>query len=268
MNTKQWLKSEKRKAKYLKTILKKELVHYKKNELVVFQVLQKEMEKIEFRLDGIKSILSKQIKIATKIKKKPSIGVFNNSSNDQKVEKGFFGLKKQNDDNSNKSEKAIELIQALEKNSITIMQNQKLITESKKSLVDLFKKKNYRLIFIPEQVADWKTIVNGLKGERSELDAIINSFNMLLGEAIFKSASSSYAKNVMTASEKIEKYINHMDRFEAFVTNLEKIAGKECKGLVYLIEENQKKKYEIRYHKDKEIYEFMLKDIEKIINSI
>ena len=44
-------------------------------------------------------------------------------------------------------------------------------------------------------------------------------------------------------SLKIEGFSEQMNEFENYVNNLESVAGKECKGLVYVIKNDMKKKY-------------------------
>ena len=59
-----------------------------------------------------------------------------------------------------------------------------------------------------------------------------------------------------------------MDKFEAYVNNLESIAGKQAKGLVYLIKEGEEEKYEKKYKKDLENYQNILKEIPEMIESV
>ena len=91
---------------------------------------------------------------------------------------------------------------------------------------------------------------------------------MILSEALFKSANSNYANNIINLSKRIERYNDEMDRFESYVNNLESIAGKQAKGLVYLIKEDQEKKYEKKYKKDLNNYKSILKELPKLIESI
>ena len=70
--------------------MKNELTYYRKNDFRVYQNLDKEMESINKCLNKIKSSLSKQVKLAIKIKKRPNLAVFNNGQN-QKKKGGLFG---------------------------------------------------------------------------------------------------------------------------------------------------------------------------------
>ena len=267
MNTKQWLKIEKSNYKYLEKLMKNELSYYRKNDFRVYQNLNKEMESIDKCLNKVKSSLSKQMKLAKKIKKRPSLGVFDNGHN-QKKKKGLFGKKNKNVSTLNKSEKAVKVIQSLEKNSTLILANQSNYSLSLDRLVTIFKKNKYRLVFIRGQVRQWNRQLKDLIHDRERLIPTLDNFNLILSEALFKSAESNYANNVINLSKRIERYNEEMDRFESYVNNLERIAGKQVKGLVYLIKEGEEKKYEKKYRKDLTNYQNILKEIPKLIESV
>ena len=267
MNTKQWLKIEKSNYKYLEKLMKNELIYYRKNDFRVYQNLNKEMESIDKCLNKVKSILSKQVKLARKIKKRPSLGVFDNGHN-QKKKKGLFGKKNKSVSSFNKSEKAVKVIQSLEKNSTLILENQSSYSLSLDRLITIFKKNKYRLVFIRGQVRQWNRQLKDLIHDRERLIPTLDNFNLILSEALFKSAESNYANNVINLSKRIERYNDEMDRFESYVNNLENIAGKQVKGLVYLIKEGEEKKYEKKYRKDLTNYQNILKEIPKMIESV
>ena len=266
MSTKQWLKIEKSNYKYLDKLMKNELTYYRKNDFRVYQNLDKEMESINKCLNKIKSSLSKQVKLAIKIKKRPKLGVFDNGQNQKK--KGLFGKKNKGISTINKTEKAVKLIQSLEKNSIVILENQSNYSLSLDRLITIFKKKKYRLVFIRGQVEQWSRQLKDLMHDRERLIPTLDNFNLILSEALFKSAESNYANNIINLSKRIERYNDQMDRFESYVNNLESIAGKQVKGLVYLIKEGEEKKYEKKYRKDLANYQNILKEIPKLIESV
>ena len=266
MNTKDWLKAEMSNYKYLKKAMKKELAYYRKKDLRVYQEIDKEIDLIANYLDKVKLGVSKQVKLAKRIKKRPSLGVFDKKSS-QKKKKGLFS-KKNDNSTLNKSEKAIKIIKSLEKNSIQILANQSNYITSIDRLVSIFRKKKHRLVFIREQVRDWGQEVKGLAYERQKLVPTLANFNLILSEALFKSAKSEYANNIVNLSRRLERFNNQMDKFEAYVNNLESIAGKQAKGLVYLIKEGEEKNYEKKYKKDLEDYQSILKEIPKMIESV
>ena len=246
--------------------MKNELTYYRKNDFRVYQNLVKEMESINKCLNKIKSNLSKQVKLAIKIKKRPKLGVFDNGQNQKK--KGLFGKKNKGISTINKSEKAVKLIQSLEKNSAVILENQSNYSLSLDRLITIFKKKKYRLVFIRGQVEQWSRQLKDLMHDRERLIPTLDNFNLILSEALFKSAESNYANNIINLSKRIERYNDQMDRFESYVNNLERIAGKQVKGLVYLIKEGEEKKYEKKYKKDLANYQNILKEIPKLIESV
>jgi len=267
MNTKQWLKTEKSNYKYLNKVMKNELQYYKKIDSKVFKGLSIEMELINKSLDNVKFNLNKQIKLASKIKKRPSMGIFN-AENKQQKKVSFFARRKNKKSTGNKSEKALKIINSLKINSNIILDNQSAYNKSLEMLSTLFKKKKQRLIFIRKQVKEWNQQLKDLIYDREQLIPTINSFNLMLSEALFKSAESSYAKNIIDLSRRIERYNDEMDRFESYVRDLESIAGKQVKGLVYIIKDSEEKNYEKKYKKDLINYQNILKEIPKLINSV
>jgi hypothetical protein len=266
MNTKDWLKAEMSNYKYLKKTMKKELAYYRKKDFRVYQEIDKEIDLIANYLDKVKLGVSKQVKLATRIKKRPSLDVFDKNSF-QKKKKGLFS-KKNDNSTQNKSEKAIKIIKSLEKNSIQILANQSNYITSIDRLISIFRKKKHRLVFIRDQVREWSQEVKGLAYERQKLVPTLANFNLILSEALFKSAKSEYANNIVNLSRRFEQFNNQMDKFEAYVNNLESIAGKQAKGLVYLIKEGEEKNYEKKYKKDLENYQSILKEIPKMIESV
>ena len=266
MNAKDWLKAEMSNYKYLKKTMRKELAYYRKKDFKVYQEMDKEIDLIANYLDKVKLGISKQVKLAIRIKKRPSLGVFDKNSS-QKKKKGLFS-KKNDNSTQNKSEKAIKIIKSLEKNSIQILANQSNYNTSIERLISIFRKKKHRLVFIRDQVREWGQEVKGLAYERQKLVPILANFNLILSEALFKSAESEYANNIVNLSGRLERYNNEMDKFEAYVNNLESIAGKQVKGLVYLVKEGEEKNYEKKYKKDLENYHNILKEIPKMIESV
>jgi len=267
MNTKQWLKTEKSNYKYLNKVMRSELSFYRKNDFRVFQDLNREMELINKCLEKVKSSLSKQMKLATKIKKRPSLGIFDGKQSQQN-KNSLFSKKKNNLSIVNKSDKAIKVIKSLEKNSISILQSQSDYNSSIESLTVALKKKRSRLVFIRKQVIQWNQQLKELIHVREKLVPTIDNFNLILSEALFKSAESSYAKNIIDLSKLIEKYNDEMDSFESYVNNIESIAGKQVKGLVYIIKDTEEKNYEKKYKKGLTNYQNILKEIPKLINSV
>ena len=135
-------------------------------------------------------------------------------------------------------------------------------------MIKIFKKEGYSLIFIREEVEEFAQELKGLIYERSKLDSHLDRLNLKISESLLASEESSYSKTILNLSQKIEGYSEQMNEFENYVNNLVSIAGKECKGLVYVIKNDMKKKYQNKYYSDFLNYQFILKEIPKIVSSI
>ena len=162
--------------------MKKELAYYRKKDFRVYKEIDKEIDLIANYLDKVKLGVSKQAKLATRIKKRPSLGVFDKNGSQTK-KKGLFS-KKNDNSTLNKSEKAIKIIKSLEKNSIQILENQSNYAISIDRLVSIFRKKKYRLVFIRKQVRVWEQEVKDLAHERNKLVPTLANFNLILSEAL------------------------------------------------------------------------------------
>ena len=268
MNTKQWLRKEKSNYKYLQKVLAKELKYYRTRNTNIFQIIQSEMIKIEDVFKLINNSLSKQVRYASIIKKKRGIDIFDEGSGLTNTSNGFFNFKKNKVDLSSKSKKEVKIIEGLISNSSIIIENQKIYNSSINNLTSIFKKQGYHLIIIPYQVKEYNTVIKQLISERKELKPQSEKFDILLSEALFKSAKSNYLDRIIQTSEKVIDYNKKMDRFELFVLGLEKTAGKECKGLVYLIKDGKEKKYQEKYRVGLEEYRLILREVPLLMNSI
>ena len=268
MNTKQWLRKEKSNYKYLQKVLAKELKYYRTRNTNIFQNIQLEMNSIEDVFKLINKSLSKQVRYASIIKKKRGMDIFDENSGLTKTSNGFFNFKKNKVDLSSKSKKEVKIIEGLITNSSIIIENQKIYNSSINNLTSIFKKQGYHLIIIPYQVKEYNTVIKQLISERKELKPQSEKFDILLSEALFKSAKSNYLDRVIQTSEKVIDYNKKMDRFELFVLGLEKTAGKECKGLVYLIKDGKEKKYQEKYRVGLEEYRLILREVSLLMDSI
>ena len=103
---------------------------------------------------------------------------------------------------------------------------------------------------------------------RKLLNNILDEFNLKISDALLANEKSAYSSNIIDLSRKIELYNEQMNEFENYVRNLERIAGKECRGLVYIIKKGEKKQYKEKYFNDLSNYTFILKEIPKLISSI
>ncbi len=267
MSTVQWLKFEKSNVKFLDKALKKKMGVYRKNNFSVYQAIEKEIEKINKSLKNIETNLSRQKKIAGQIKRRPKMKIFDTVSlNDSKTK--LFSKKNIGISRLGKSERAIKIINALEKNSAAIILNKQFYNNAIEQLIKVFEKNGYSLIFIRKEIKELNQEIIDFKYQRSKLDDKLNRLNLKISESLLVSAKSTYSKDIIKLSQKVEGYIEQMDEFEIYVSRLEKIAKKECKGLVYLIENDKKTKYQQKYYNGLMNYQFILEELPKIVSSI
>ena len=167
-----------------------------------------------------------------------------------------------------KSDNAIKIINSLENNSARIISNQNMHDSSIEQLLKIFNKESYDLIFLRREVKQYNQSLKDLMYSRKLLNNILDEFNLKISDALLVSEESSYSSNIIDLSRKIELYNEQMNEFENYVRSLESIAGKECRGLVYLIKKEEKKDYKEKYLNDLSNYNFILKEIPKLLSSI
>ena len=267
MNTAQWLKIEKSNYKFLNKALKKKIEVYRKTNFIVYQKIEKEIQIIEKNLKDVEVYLTKQKKIARKIRRRPKMKIFDKQVVG-KTKNKIFNKKNIGITRIDKSDNAIKIINSLESNSSRIISNQNMYDSSIKKLLKIFNKESYNLVFIRIEVEQYNQSLKDLMYSRKLLNNILDEFNLKISDALLASEESAYSSNIIDLSSKIELYNEQMNEFENYVRTLESIAGKECRGLVYLIKKEQKKRYQKKYTKDLLNYNFILKEIPKLISSI
>ena len=267
MNTVQWLKIEKSNYKFLNKALKKKLEVYRKTNFIVYQKIEKEIEIIDKNLKDVEVYLTKQKKIARQIRRRPKMKIFDKQVGG-KLKNKIFSKKNIGITRIDKSDNAIKIINSLENNSARIISNQNMHDSSIEQLLKIFNKESYDLIFIRREVKQYNQSLKDLMYSRKLLNNILDEFNLKISDALLVSEESSYSSNIIDLSRKIELYNEQMNEFENYVRSLESIAGKECRGLVYLIKKEEKKDYKEKYLNDLSNYNFILKEIPKLLSSI
>ena len=267
MNTVQWLKIEKSNYKFLNKALKKKLELYRKTNFIVYQKIEKEIEIIDKNLKEVEAYLTKQKKIARQIRRRPKMKIFDKHVGGKPKNK-IFSKKNIGITRIDKSDNAIKIINSLENNSARIISNQNMHDSSIEQLLKIFNKESYDLIFIRREVKQYNQSLKDLMYSRKLLNNILDEFNLKISDALLVSEESSYSSNIIDLSRKIELYNEQMNEFENYVRSLESIAGKECRGLVYLIKKEEKKDYKEKYLNDLSNYNFILKEIPKLLSSI
>ena len=267
MNTVEWLKIEKSNYKFLNKALKKKIEVYRKTNFIVYQKIEKEIEIIDKNLKEVEAYLTKQKKIARQIRRRPKMKIFDKHVGGKPKNK-IFSKKNIGITRIDKSDNAIKIINSLENNSARIISNQNMHDSSIEQLLKIFNKESYDLIFIRREVKQYNQSLKDLMYSRKLLNNILDEFNLKISDALLVSEESSYSSNIIDLSRKIELYNEQMNEFENYVRSLESIAGKECRGLVYLIKKEEKKDYKEKYLNDLSNYNFILKEIPKLLSSI
>lgn len=267
MNTVEWLKIEKSNYKFLNKALKKKIEVYRKTNFIVYQKIEKEIDIIDKNLKDVEVYLTKQKKIARQIRRRPKMKIFDKQVGGKPRNK-IFSKKNIGISRIDKSDNAIKIINSLENNSSRIISNQNIYDSSIKQLLKIFNKESYDLVFIRREVEQYNQSLKDLMYSRKLLNNILDEFNLKISDALLASEESAYSSNIIDLSRKIELYNEQMNEFENYVRNLESIAGKECRGLVYVIKKEEKKQYKEKYLNDLSNYTFILKEIPKLISSI
>ena len=267
MNTVQWLKIEKSNYKFLNKALKKKLELYRKTNFIVYQKIEKEIEIIDKNLKEVEAYLTKQKKIARQIRRRPKMKIFDKHVGGKPKNK-IFSKKNIGITRIDKSDNAIKIINSLESNSSRIISNQNMYDSSIKKLLKIFNKESYDLVLIRREVKHYNQSLKDLMYSRKLLNNILDEFNLKISDALLANEKSAYSSNIIDLSRKIELYNEQMNEFENYVRSLESIAGKECRGLVYIIKKEEKKQYNEKYLNDLSNYNFILKEIPKLISSI
>ena len=267
MNTVEWLKIEKSNYKFLNKALKKKIEVYRKTNFIVYQKIEKEIDIIDKNLKDVEVYLTKQKKIARQIRRRPKMKIFDKQVGGKPRNK-IFSKKNIGISRIDKSDNAIKIINSLENNSSRIISNQNIYDSSIKQLLKIFNKESYDLVFIRREVEQYNQSLKDLMYSRKLLNNILDEFNLKISDALLASEESAYSSNIIDLSRKIELYNEQMNEFENYVRSLESIAGKECRGLVYIIKKEEKKQYKEKYLNDLSNYTFILKEIPKLISSI
>ena len=267
MNTIQWLKIEKSNYKFLNKAIKKKIKVYRKTNFIVFQKIEKEIDIIDKNLKDVEVFLTKQKKIARQIRRRPKMKIFDKQVGEKPRNK-IFSKKNIGITKIDKSDNAIKIINSLENNSARIISNQNIYDSSIKQLLKIFNKESYDLVFIRREVEQYNQSLKDLMYSRKQINIILEELNLKISDALLASEESAYSSNIIDLSRKIVLYNAQMNEFENYVRNLESIAGKECRGLVYIIKKEEKKQYKEKYLNDLSNYTFILKEIPKLISSI
>ena len=268
MNTIQWLKIENSNFKFLNKSIKKKLALYKRSKFHLYNKIENEIKNIDKNLKNIESSLKKQKQLARQIRKRPKMKIFDSYEKKKTKRIPFLGKKEKSITIDHKSKKVLKILNSLEKNSSSIIVNQKAYNNSLDDLLAIFSKEKYKLVFIRTEVEGYKYDIKELIFQRAKQNAQFEQLVFKVSDALQANKKSIYTSNILELNQKIENYIKQMDQFEKFVNSLVDIGGKECRGLVYLIKDGQKKKYQEKYENGLQNYKTTLIEIPKLFSSI
>ena len=143
-----------------------------------------------------------------------------------------------------------------------------IYSKSLKKIKNAFRRDRKKMVFIENEYAHYQNTLLELRFKRGELAPKIEKFNSSLHKALMKNNKSPKVRKIRTTLKSIEQYELRMDKYEKFLSNIEKIALKEVKGYVVLLSKNSKPfKFKNRYKSGRREYLSVLKKMEKILNA-
>ena len=143
-----------------------------------------------------------------------------------------------------------------------------IYSKSVKKIKNAFRRDRKKLIFIENEYAHYQNTLLELRFNRGELAPKIEKFNSSLHKALMENNKSPKVRKIRTTLKSIEQYELRMDKYEKFLSNIEKIALKEVKGYVVLLSKNSKPfKFKNRYKSGRREYFSVLKKMEKILKA-
>ena len=246
LGTEQWLLKTKRDMNYLDRIMKKQLRYYLDKDLRIYDRIEPNYEIMKTSVSSIDSILSSIVFIYDDLR----------NTDQDSLE-------------SIPVDTSVSYRKIIETNSQKILESQELYLKAMEKLKKGFKKDQKYLFIIEESYKDFPNTLYDLRFKRQKLNPILGRLNTKLNRAIFNDDGYTDSKSIIGLSKKIEDYKTRMDRYEKFLSNIDKIAVKEAGG--YIVLSSSKKKnfqYIIKYKEGLEEYLGILHQIRKMGESI
>lgn len=171
--------------------------------------------------------------------------------------------------NSNKNGRNNDLRNEIAIKSKQIEKSKKFFYLSISRINKVLKKEKKKLVFISDEIKDYKITLFKIRYKRSQLKIKLQDFNKVVNSAFFRSPNSFFSKELREVLKKIELYNKSLDEYEDFLTNIKNIALTEVGAPVYMESKNQKEKsYKIKYKIDYKYYTQTLNEIERLLDSI
>lgn len=246
LNTRQWSKTETRNMDDLQPIMKKELRYYLDNDLRIYERLDPSYTGMKNAILEVDSLTRELIKLVRKMKKTDTIDL-----------------------DTIPSDTNVTYQKLLRSLSISIQKSQRQYRNEREKLEKGFKKVKKRIIYVDEEAIPLKKYLYTIRYKRELLDPHIDYFNKVLNESLFQDPKSSYSLYVQELSLQLEKYRIKLDKYEQFLSNIDRVARKEAGANVILVGRKDKPmKYISRFTEGKENYLEILKEIRTITESI
>ena len=246
LDTKEWSAKVKRDMKDLDNIMRKELKYYIDKDLRIYERLEPNYEKMKISVSEIDSISNDVFSLYDELKNTPRDSL-----------------------DSVYRDTTVSYRKIIESQSRGIQKAQREYLKSLDKLKKGFKKDRKRLVFIEDEYMPFRETLYDIKYKRDALQPDIERFNQKLNKALFDNDRSQYSREIIRLSERLESYRVKMDKFEDFLFNIGKVAHDESGGHVILTSSKIKPmKYIIRYNNELEEYLEILRDIQKISESI
>ena len=246
LGTEQWLLKTKRDMNYLDRIMKKQLRYYLDKDLRIYDRIEPNYEIMKTSVSSIDSILSSIVFIYDDLR----------NTDQDSLE-------------SIPVDTSVSYRKIIETNSQKILESQELYLKAMEKLKKGFKKDQKYLFIIEESYKDFPNTLYDLRFKRQKLNPILGRLNTKLNRAIFNDDGYTDSKSIIGLSKKIEDYKTRMDRYEKFLSNIDKIAVKEAGGYIVLSSSKKKNfKYIIKYKEGLEEYLDILHQIRKMGESI
>ena len=246
LGTEQWLLKTKRDMNYLDRIMKKQLRYYLDKDLRIYDRIEPNYEIMKTSVSSIDSILSSIVFIYDDLR----------NTDQDSLE-------------SIPVDTSVSYRKIIETNSQKILESQELYLKAMEKLKKGFKKDQKYLFIIEESYKDFPNTLYDLRFKRQKLNPILGRLNTKLNRAIFNDDGYTDSKSIIGLSKKIEDYKTRMDRYEKFLSDIDKIAVKEAGGYIVLSSSKKKNfKYIIKYKEGLEEYRDILHQIRKMGESI
>ena len=246
LNIRQWSKTETRNMDDLQPIMKKELRYYLDNDLRIYERLDPSYTGMNNAILEVDSLTRELVKLVRKMKKTDTIDL-----------------------DTIPSDTNVTYQKMLRSLSISIQKSQRQYTKEREKLEKGFKKVKKRIIYVDEEAIPLKKHLYTIRYKRELLDPHIDYFNKVLNESLFQDPKSSYSLYVQELSLQLEEYRIKLDKYEQFLSNIDRVARKEAGANVILVGRKDKPmKYISRFTEGKENYLEILKEIRTITESI